>query len=174
MEYHGLALWSLAFVAFAALAQLIWRRRGGPKAANPGLHIGGHDTKSPPSLADDPALQAILPANADTVSRGDWVIRLARYFQTRHAEQYNVLVINAAIDKVLNIDEEDVVETFQTVYASRTKDAAVTYDVHVFRKGTLVNLGDGGYINWCFSGNYDRTGMSVRFSEIQPGQPYQL
>ena len=32
------------------------------------------------------------------------------------------------------------------------------YDVHVFKKGTFVNDGDGGWFNWAYFGNYAQSG----------------
>lgn len=31
------------------------------------------------------------------------------------------------------------------------------YEVWVFESGTFELVGDGGYENWCFNGDYDRT-----------------
>jgi len=90
---------------------------------------------------------------------------------TRHAGRFNVLVFNTAVERYFI--PEGVVEQFLVVYDS-TKESAkvgkVTYEVTVFRKGHLVNLGDGGFINWCFEGNFERVGMSAIFAEIrEPG-----
>jgi hypothetical protein len=40
------------------------------------------------------------------------------------------------------------------------------YEVEVFDSGTFTLVGDGGYLNWCFGGNYDRNGNSVTFNPI--------
>ena len=154
--------WSIGLLAFGALLICIWRW-----TARRRTRTSTEQRVAPekPPLQSDSALHSILPADSHSVTRGDWVIRLGRYFEGRHAGRYNVLVINAALEKSLNIEDEDTVETFQTMYAA-TKKEAVKFEVYVFRKGALVNLGDGGYINWYFSGNESRTGMSVRFGEI--------
>lgn len=39
----------------------------------------------------------------------------------------------------------------------------IGYDIFVFDKGNFELLGDGGFINWCFGGNFDRNGKSVEF-----------
>jgi hypothetical protein len=36
--------------------------------------------------------------------------------------------------------------------------AGVPYVVWIFKNGTFVNKGDGGYINWAFKGNFKRSG----------------
>jgi hypothetical protein len=40
------------------------------------------------------------------------------------------------------------------------------YEVDVFDSGTFTLVGDGGYINWCFDGNYVHDGNSVTFNPI--------
>ena len=39
----------------------------------------------------------------------------------------------------------------------------VAMQVYVFKSGIIENLGDGGYINWAFDGNWERSGQSVKF-----------
>jgi hypothetical protein len=39
-------------------------------------------------------------------------------------------------------------------------------DVYIFDHGTFTNLGDGGYKNWCFEGNFHRDGNHVQFRRI--------
>ncbi|WP_433553333.1 SGNH/GDSL hydrolase family protein [Micromonospora zamorensis] len=41
------------------------------------------------------------------------------------------------------------------------------YDVHVFKTGTFHNMGDGGWNNWAFYGNFTRSsdGMTVAFTD---------
>lgn len=43
-------------------------------------------------------------------------------------------------------------------YYRNVKYGSITYGVFVFRSGTFTNKGDGGWINWAFSGRFDRTG----------------
>jgi hypothetical protein len=40
------------------------------------------------------------------------------------------------------------------------------YEVQVFDSGTFTAVGDGGYLNWCFGGNYERNGNTVTFNSI--------
>ncbi len=42
------------------------------------------------------------------------------------------------------------------------------YETYVFDYGDFNMMGDGGFINWCFMGNFDRTGAGrVSFHPIQ-------
>lgn len=43
------------------------------------------------------------------------------------------------------------------------------YEIYVFDSGTFTLAGDGGYLNWCFAGDYDRDGESttVTFNTIE-------
>lgn len=44
----------------------------------------------------------------------------------------------------------------------------IPYAVWVFKSGTFVNKGDGGYINWAFRGRFRRVGASkVIFSPLR-------
>ncbi len=37
------------------------------------------------------------------------------------------------------------------------------YEIYVFKRGHFTLLGDGGYINWHFAGNYKRDENRVEF-----------
>lgn len=39
------------------------------------------------------------------------------------------------------------------------------YEVWVFNSGTFTHAGDGGYINWAFSGSFDRNDNQVTFHD---------
>ncbi|KAG2416183.1 hypothetical protein HFD88_007376 [Aspergillus terreus] len=165
----GYGLASL-LVGIIALLTIAVRKKQRARAITTAGHVNHprSDEKQPSSNAPPPfeldtGLQTILSAEANRLFRGDWVIRLAGHFYARHGKRYNVLVINAAIEKIFM--PEGVVEKFQTVYRNKDAKSPVTYEVYVFKRGTLVNMGDGGYINWCFFGQLDRSGMSVRFDE---------
>ena len=41
-----------------------------------------------------------------------------------------------------------------------------TYQVWVFESGTFDLKGDGGLINWCFGGSFDRDGKHVEFHKM--------
>lgn len=50
------------------------------------------------------------------------------------------------------------VSSYKNVYKYGT-----TYGVWIFKKGRFENKGDGGYINWAFSGWYDQNGKTIDF-----------
>lgn len=72
-------------------------------------------------------------------------------------QRYNVMVCNLS----LNYDSQLESVVF---YRSAVYDG-VTYGIWVFEKGTFTNNGDGGWINWAFTGRYQRNGRIVRFSK---------
>lgn len=41
-----------------------------------------------------------------------------------------------------------------------------TYQIWVFESGTFDLEGDGGLINWCFGGSFDRDGKHVEFHKM--------
>jgi hypothetical protein len=53
--------------------------------------------------------------------------------------------------------------SFQTI-----SKEGVNLGVFVFKEGTFVNHGDGGYINWAFRGEFKRDGDTVDFSAPEP------
>jgi hypothetical protein len=42
--------------------------------------------------------------------------------------------------------------------------AHVNYTVYVFDEGVFLHQGDGGFLNWCFAGNFVREGDKVILS----------
>ncbi|KAG0631556.1 hypothetical protein M758_1G262000 [Ceratodon purpureus] len=40
-----------------------------------------------------------------------------------------------------------------------------SFQVYVFKSGKFTLQGDGGYINWCFKGNYTRNDKNVTFKQ---------
>ena len=40
------------------------------------------------------------------------------------------------------------------------------YDIAVFDYGTVLNNGDGGYINWCMEGDFSSDGSVVTFTQM--------
>jgi hypothetical protein len=101
----------------------------------------------------------IAASDHATVSRTRWVERLHDYFAYfRYKSNYNVLVINDQLEYLFSSDsvvEETVVEYIDI------KRGPIPYRVIVLKEGNLINLGDGGYINWQFSGSHNRVGHST-------------
>ena len=119
----------------------------------------------PVPAADYQLPQSITNTDEDTLERGDWVIRLTSHvFSQRYSGRYNVLTIYNKIDH--HFMPEGLVEKISSTYSTAKKPEVITFDTFVFRKGYLIRLGDGGYLNWCFEGNFDRLDNQVVFKEI--------
>lgn len=87
--------------------------------------------------------------------RGGFVKNLMNTAFYAAGERYNVMVFNLS---------QDYVENFRGVkfYASAVYDG-ITFGIWVFESGEFINKGDGGWINWAFSGWFDRNDKYVRF-----------
>lgn len=73
-----------------------------------------------------------------------------------------------------NIDSMGILERFLIKYHSKSRVRLVPYAAVVFREGTLVNMGDGGDINWDWQGNFIRSGNNVLvFKPCVPGIAYE-
>ncbi|KIW86698.1 uncharacterized protein Z519_12684 [Cladophialophora bantiana CBS 173.52] len=44
--------------------------------------------------------------------------------------------------------------------------SVLTYSCYVFDSGPFVLQGDGGYLNWCFAGSFNRNGNNVTFNKL--------
>ncbi|KAI1122496.1 hypothetical protein F5Y10DRAFT_287163 [Nemania abortiva] len=118
------------------------------------------DEKTTNIDADFP--KSIKSSDTDTMSRAEWVNHLTLYtYWNRHDSSHNVLVINNDLEYQLNVT--GVVEDRQVIYKGLSR--TVPFRVVVFDRGTVLNLGDGGFINWEFIGNYKRTISSLTLFE---------
>ncbi|KAI9770185.1 MAG: hypothetical protein M1839_003251 [Geoglossum umbratile] len=109
--------------------------------------------------------QSVTRSDEGSIGRDDWVQRLTHHvFAERHGGRYNVLTIHMNIDHLFKPD--GVVERFSLTYANPKEAQVIPYDVIVFRRGYMWRFGDGGYINWCFEGNFDRFDNFVTFKEF--------
>ena len=45
----------------------------------------------------------------------------------------------------------------------RASYGSILFDIYVIRSGTFRNTGEGGFINWCFTGYKSRDSMTVTF-----------
>lgn len=72
-------------------------------------------------------------------------------------QRYNVMVFNLS---------QNYQQSFRGVkfYGSAVYDG-VTFGIWVFEDGEFLNQGDGGWINWAFSGWFDRNDQYVRFKK---------
>jgi hypothetical protein len=119
----------------------------------------------PLTSIDQPLPQWVLEPDEGTIDRAEWVQRITDHvFNARHGQRYNVLTIHTNID--FHFVPTGVVERIPVTYNDIKKTRFIPYEIIVFQRGSLVRLGDGGYINWCFSGNFDREGEFVTFKDI--------
>lgn len=126
---------------------------------------GRHVLSSNSTQSKDCSLCPTLPesvtrSDVDFIERAAWVLRISHHvFFERHKESHNVIVIN---DKLkYQFDAQGILERFLINYYSKCRAGLVPYAVVVFREGILVNMGDGGDINWDWQGNFTRSGNNV-------------
>merc|ERR1711971_1000349 len=75
--------------------------------------------------------------------------------------KYNIVCIKAG-------HNYDISGIMPTLFKSKEIDlCGYKYMVYIFVEGTFVNHGDGGYINWCFWGNFSRDGGRLTFTRIE-------
>ena len=111
----------------------------------------------------DPGIGAVeLPESitASNIERAAWVLRMTRHvFSERHSGRYNVVVINNDLEYHFN--PQNVVEKFTVEFQNSKRPWVVPYSIVVFDEGTLLNMGDGGDINWDWQGNFTRSGNKL-------------
>lgn len=76
----------------------------------------------------------------------------------------NVMVVHSAHQKQLTGSAHAHVE-IPTGWSTKG------LEVYVFDEGTFQLVGQGGYNNWRFAGNYERDGKFVRFYPRRPSRP---
>lgn len=120
-----------------------------------------------------PALpESVTRSDVDFIDRAAWVLRMNHHvFSERHKGSHNVVVIN---DKLkYQFDAQGILERLLINYHRKSRAGIVPYAVVVFREGILVNMGDGGDINWDWQGNFIRRGNNVLiFKPCVPGAAY--
>lgn len=106
------------------------------------------------------------------IERAAWVLRITRHvFSERHKGHHNVVVINNKLE--YHFKPENEVERFLIEYKNSKRPWIVPYSVVVFRQGTLLNMGDGGDINWDWQGNFTRSGdRLLTFAPCDPEVSY--
>ena len=73
---------------------------------------------------------------------------------------YNVMVFNMSQPYDRNLQD--------VKFFKQANYQGVPYGIWIFRDGSFVNKGDGGFINWAFNGNFKRSGNqghTVTFSK---------
>ena len=108
---------------------------------------------------------SITDPDHNAIDRGEWLRRLTdQVYIQRHTGRYNVLTIHTSID--YRFAPKGIVERFAVEYNGEKEDRVIPFEVVVFRKGNLTRFGDGGYLNWCFEGNFERMDNFVVFKNI--------
>lgn len=112
-----------------------------------------------------PLPRSITNSNEESVDRVIWVQRLTDHvFRQRHGRRFNVLTLHTKVwHRFL---PEGIVERLPVTYTNSKTLQVIHYEVTVFQNGNMTLLGDGGYINWCFEGNFDRMDNHVQFNPI--------
>lgn len=72
-------------------------------------------------------------------------------------DKYNVMVFN------LGNDYERSLNGIQ--FFASTPYQNLTFGIWIFEDGEFINKGDGGWINWAFSGVFDRNDKHVEFKK---------
>ena len=168
----AVALCVLTAIAFLRLVIRGWRlRRREYTELDCYQPVPLQDEKHCVAIGDDASQSLIgspLPpsiVNAVNIDRGDWVQRLtAHMYNVRHSGRYNVLTIHTKID--FHFAPKGVVERIPSFYTDTNKKAVIPFETIVFEQGDLVRLGDGGFVNWCFHGNFKRDDNVVKFNAL--------
>lgn len=124
---------------------------GGSTGITEAAEVGGEVTIDPVAIG-----QAIADAKKTADNRSGFVKGAMEKTFFEAGQTYNVMVMN--LSQGYNSNNLQGIQYFDTVDYD-----GVTFGVWVFEKGTFVNEGDGGYINWAFRGWFERDGNTVNF-----------
>ena len=116
------------------------------RVSEPSLPLGT-DSSEPQKSKNLPS--STTASDGHLMGRDAWVFQMIHYmFVTRHQSRLNVVVINDDLE--YHFDAEEITEDFRATYhqAGRLSPRVVPYPIIAFREGSLVNLGNGGDINW--------------------------
>jgi hypothetical protein len=97
-------------------------------------------------------------------NRGGFVKQASEVAYGLYKQKYNVMVFNTS----QNYDASGLQGVKKRLPANYQ---GVPYVVFIFKSGTFVNQGDGGFINWAFQGNWKRSGnqnKTVTFTDPAP------
>ncbi|MBE9217695.1 hypothetical protein [Dolichospermum flos-aquae] len=97
----------------------------------------------------------IISSIKSSKDRGGFVKNVMNTAFYGSEQRYNVMVFNLS---------QNYQQSFRGVkfYGSAVYDG-VTFGIWVFENGEFINQGDGGWINWAFSGWFERNGKYVKF-----------
>lgn len=96
--------------------------------------------------------------------RGAWIKSMGEQLRAKYGAKYNVMVFNMQQDYDFNPGPPGTYKFIQTTFDGGLA-GKINYGIWVFRSAAVFkNKGDGGVINWSFSGQYTRNGGTVTFS----------
>ena len=101
----------------------------------------------------------LLGGDDQKESRSVYTQRLVGVLNNEYNDAYNIVVFRKGHNVKVDIPHQDIID-FGT---KREDEASCLYQYFIFKKGTIDNHGDGGYINWAFCGNFTRNGGRVTF-----------
>ena len=99
-------------------------------------------------------------SDLDKKERAAWVLNLCGEVQKRINNQLCGIMVCKT--DFADAGHCDLVGYEQVFYHSRLQ-GSIQFGVYVIRQGIFLNMGDGGYINWCFEGHKFYDGKSVIF-----------
>jgi len=97
----------------------------------------------------------------DKQRRNDWTPRFIAQFSAKYPKQNAIMCHTKHDVHWEGIEGKDWGKT--TAKFKPKLGLPVKYDVYWGGAGTFTNKGDGGYLNWAFTGNFKRDGNKVQF-----------
>jgi len=94
----------------------------------------------------------IASFNDQNVDRGTATQAIVEHLYEAYPDK-NVMVVHSPHLETFNGSVHRHMELPQTV-------GTIGFEIYVFDDGDFTLLGDGGFQNWCFKGNYERDGKS--------------
>ena len=95
------------------------------------------------------------------LDQAQWCERLLHYISDeRHGGRYNVFGIKTTLEYSAKFD--GIVEEFYpVVYKQANNGRSIKYRFVVFEKGEVFKMGDGGAVNWIWSGNFTQPAVDM-------------
>jgi hypothetical protein len=118
------------------------------------------------TLTDDQGLQATIEQKLDEIcdvhDNGQVSQALMNAAFEGTGGKYNVMVFNEK--QSFDWKQREGLHFYAlTDQADAYADNGAHFGIWVFESGTFVNNGDGGWQNWAFRGQYDRSGNVINF-----------
>jgi hypothetical protein len=124
--------------------------------------------KGPPVSVDlkidlNQAVNTISKTIGSNKDRGAWMKSMGEQLRAKYGAKYNVMVFNMQQDYDFNPGPPGTYKFIQTTFDGGLT-GKINYGIWVFRSAAVfTNKGDGGFINWSFSGHTARDKGKVTF-----------